>query len=346
MSKKIEATNEPDVKSGGKRERDRVPRSALGELVDRPPDYDAVGRLEWQGSTRLADLVPLRYQRMTQDPLSFYRGGALLMADDLARGTSTTIEVRICGDAHLSNFNLFSSPERRTVFDVNDFDETSVGPFEWDLKRLVASLAIASSVLGHSGRYQTRIAQSAAREYRESMGRFATQTRLEVWYATLDVEEVTADLRGFFTVDESRLVDEVVSGVKAESTAQAYEKLLTRDDGEIRIATKAPLLVPLDQLVHPQYLTREQVEEVIAGAASTLTSERQELLGQFSTVDAARKVVGVGSVGMECYIALLQGRDSNDPFFLQLKQATESVIQVALGRPPRMVPGERVVEVI
>src|ERR1700685_3726988 len=170
-------------KNQGQAQRDATPRGAMAKLSERPADYDPVARLMWQGESRRPDLLPLRYSRMLENPLSFYRGNALLMADDLARGASTSLEVQICGDAHLANFNLFSSPERHLVFDVNDFDETDLGPFEWDLKRLVASLAIASSHLGHSDAQQERIAFAAAQEYRMAIRRFAGEDRLALWYA-------------------------------------------------------------------------------------------------------------------------------------------------------------------
>jgi uncharacterized protein (DUF2252 family) len=315
----------------------------MAKLSDRPADYDPIARLLWQGESRQHDLLPLRYARMLTDPLAFYRGNALLMAEDLARGASTPLEVQICGDAHLSNFNLFSSPERHLVFDVNDFDETDEGPFEWDVKRLVTSLALASSHLGHSDAQQERIALAAAQEYRLSIRRFAGEDRLSTWYATLDIDAVMADLGGFFTDNTIHKIDHVVTYANGRDTSRRYAKLIVDGMGGPHIIAKPPLLVRLSELNESGYLTTADLKHLIAGYAKTLSSDRQELLSQFTPVDAARKVVGVGSVGTECYVVLLFGRDEFDPFFLQVKQAVTSVIATATGRESVIPAGERVV---
>jgi uncharacterized protein (DUF2252 family) len=331
-------------KARGRAQRDATPRGVMAILRDRPADYDPVARLVWQGESRQPDLLPLRYSRMLANPLSFYRGNALLMADDLVRGASTSLEVQLCGDAHVSNFNLFSSPERHLVFDVNDFDETDRGPFEWDLKRLVSSLVIASSRLGHTDAQQERIAVMAAREYRLSIRRFAGEARLATWYATLDIDAVVADLGGFFTENAIHKVDHVVGYASGRDTRKAYAKLVVDTNDGPRIVSNPPLLVPLAELDETGYLTLSDLERLIAGYAKTLSSDRQALLAQFTPVDAARKVVGVGSVGTECYVVLLFGRDEWDPFFLQIKQASASVIATALGRGSTLLAGERVVQ--
>ena len=330
-------------KTRGQYERESAPRGAMAKVSERPAGYDPVARLMWQGESRQSDLLSLRYSRMLANPLSFYRGNALLMAEDLARGTSTSLEVQICGDAHLSNFNLFSSPERHLVFDVNDFDETDRGPFEWDVKRLVASLAIASSHLGHSDAQQERIALATAQEYRMSIRRFAGEDRLATWYATLDIDAVMTDLGGFFTENAIHKIDHVVTYASGRDTRKAYAKLIVDDKDGPRIISKPPLLIPLSELKGSDYLTTDDLERLVAGYAKTLSSDRQELLSQFTPVDAARKVVGVGSVGTECYVVLLLGRDEFDPFFLQVKQAGSSVIATATSRTSTMAPGERVV---
>jgi uncharacterized protein (DUF2252 family) len=333
-----------ECKTRGQAQREAAPRGAMANVADRPADYDPVARLMWQGESRQADLLPLRYSRMLADPLSFYRGNALLMAEDLVRGSSTSLEVQICGDAHLSNFNLFSSPERHLVFDVNDFDETDRGPFEWDLKRLVTSLAVASSHLNHTDAQQERIAHSAAQEYRMSIRRFAGEDRLATWYATLDIDAVMSDLGGFFTVNSIHKVDHVVAYASGRDTRKAFAKLIVDGKDGPRIVAKPPLLVPLSELHESGYLSTGDLEHLIAGYATTLSSDRQVLLSQFTPVDAARKVVGVGSVGTECYVVLLLGRDENDPFFLQVKQAGPSVIATARGTESTIPPGERVVQ--
>ena len=334
-----------------RREEDARPGPARGDAPRRDGDAErTAGRLRPGRSTDVAgrvppsDLLSLRYSRMLANPLSFYRGNALLMAEDLARGASTSLEVQICGDAHLANFNLFSSPERHMVFDVNDFDETDLGPFEWDLKRLVASLAIASSHLGHSDAQQERIALAAAQEYRMAIRRFAGEDRLALWYAALDIDAVMADLGGFFTVNAIHKVDHVVAYASGRDTRKAYAKLIVDGKDGPRIVAKPPLLVPLRELHETGYLKTGDLERLIAGYANTLTSDRQDLLSQFTPVDAARKVVGVGSVGTECYVVLLLGRDEFDPFFLQVKQAGPSVIATARSRESTMPAGERVVQ--
>jgi uncharacterized protein (DUF2252 family) len=327
----------------GRAQREASPRGALAKLRERPADFDPVARLLWQGASRQPDLLPMRYSRMLTNPLSFYRGNALLMADDLVRGTSTSLEVQLCGDAHLSNFNLFSSPERHLVFDVNDFDETDRGPFEWDLKRLVSSLALASSYLGHSDAQQERIARMAAQEYRLSIRRFAGEDRLATWYATLDIDAVMADLGGFFTENSIHKIDHVVGYASGRDTRKAYARLIADSKDGPRIVSKPPLLVPLSELDETGYLTRDDLERLLAGYAKTLSSDRQELLTQFTLADEARKVVGVGSVGTECYVVLLFGRDQSDPFFLQVKQAVASVVATATSRDSTLPMGERVV---
>ena len=333
-----------ESKTRGQAQREAAPRGAMAKVTGRPADYDAVTRLMWQGETRQPDLLSLRYSRMLADPLSFYRGNALLMAEDLVRGSNSSLEVQICGDAHLANFNLFSSPERRLVFDVNDFDETDQGPFEWDLKRLVTSLAVASSHLGHSDAQQERIARTAAQEYRLSIRRFAGEDRLTTWYSTLDIDAVVADLGGFFTENAIHRIDHVVAFASGRDTRKAFAKLIVDDKDGPRIVNRPPLLVPLKDLHESGYLTTGDLKRLIAGYARTLSHDRQVLVSQFTPVDAARKVVGVGSIGTECYVVLLLGRDEFDPFFLQVKQAGPSVIATATSRESMMPAGERVVQ--
>ena len=333
-----------ESKTRGQAQREAAPRGAMAKVSERPADYDPVTRLMWQGETRQPDLLSLRYSRMLADPLSFYRGNALLMAEDLVRGSNSSLEVQICGDAHLANFNLFSSPERRLVFDVNDFDETDQGPFEWDLKRLVTSLTVASSHLGHSDAQQERIARTAAQEYRLSIRRFAGEDRLATWYSTLDIDAVVADLGGFFTENAIHRIDHVVAFASGRDTRKAFAKLIVDDKDGPRIVNRPPLLVPLKDLHESGYLTTGDLERLIAGYARTLSHDRQVLLSQFTPVDAARKVVGVGSVGTECYVVLLLGRDEFDPFFLQVKQAGPSVIATATSHESMMPAGERVVQ--
>ena len=332
-----------EAKARGRAIRERSPRGSLAKLADRPATYDPVERLNWQGTSRVQSLIGLRHQRMLASPLAFFRGSALLMAEDLARGPSTSLEVQICGDAHVSNFNLFSSPERHQVFDVNDFDETDAGPFEWDVKRLVASLVVASDHLGHSVSKQEAIALNAAREYRLSMRRFAEETRLNIWYAQLDTDSIMATLGSFFGDSALRKIDDVVSRASDPNTQKAFAKLITYTGDGPHINSEPPLLVPLGELGADGHLTRDEIDQLLTDYASTLNSDRRALLAQFTPLDAARKVVGVGSVGTDCYAVLLVGRDQYDPFFLQIKEAGTSVVATALGRSSSTSPGERVV---
>jgi uncharacterized protein (DUF2252 family) len=326
----------------GRNARERASRQSLGGLDERPAGYDAVGRLMAQGEHRVASLLPIRYQRMLESPLAFYRGAALLMADDLARATSSPLEVQICGDAHLSNFGVFSSPERQLVFDVNDFDETEVGPFEWDVKRLIASLVISSEQLGHKSKQQENIALSAAREYRTTMASFARQTRLQVWYAKLDLNFAMKELRGFFSDSARERVDDVFRRVKDADTSAAFAKVVAYTEDGVTIRNNPPHFAPLDSSVDGS-MTNADAYEIVRDYVKTLSSDRQVLLGQYVARDVARHVVGVGSVGTECLAVLLCGRDDRDPLLLQVKEAQTSVISEARGVTSSFAPGERVV---
>jgi uncharacterized protein (DUF2252 family) len=329
-------------KAKGRDARERTPRQSLGQFADRPAEYDAVGRLIAQGEHRVASLLPIRYQRMLESPLAFYRGAALLMADDLARGASTDLEVQICGDAHLSNFGIFSSPERQLVFDVNDFDETETGPFEWDVKRLVTSLVISSEQLGHRAKQQENIALSAAREYRVAMAEFAQQTRLQVWYSTLDLNLAMQELRGFFSDSARERVDDIFRHVRDSDTSAAFAKVVAYTKNGATIRNIPPRFTPLDPS-EDGAMTNADAYEIVRDYVKTLSSDRQVLLGQYVVRDVARHVVGVGSVGTECLVALLTGRDEHDPLLLQIKEATTSVITEARGLTSSIAPGERVV---
>jgi uncharacterized protein (DUF2252 family) len=333
----------------GRAQREGTPRADLATVVGRPSGYDPVARLIQQGESRVASLLPIRYQRMLTSPLAFYRGCALLMADDLARGPSTSLEVQICGDAHLSNFGVFSSPERRLVFDVNDFDETDQGPFEWDVKRLVASLVVASHYLGHDAHSQETIALDCAREYRASMQRFAAETRLNVWYAALDVDAVMTDLKGFLPDHAMQKVDNVIGLAKGKGTAKSFERMVTYTDAGPRITPQPPLITPLSESDADSLSARQLLDQVLEGYGESLSGDRRALLAQFVPVDAAHKVVGVGSVGTQCYAMLLVGRDADDPFFLQIKEAQESVVSLARGMSEapsgeRVVSGQRLMQ--
>jgi len=265
------------------------------------------------------------------------------MADDLARGPSTPLEVQICGDAHLANFGVFSSPERQLVFDINDFDETDSGPFEWDVKRFVASVVIASDQRGHDELFQLTLAREAAREYQRSMHRFAQMTRLQVWYATFDVRTLNQALRGFFTETTLAEADDVIRSAKSTATRVAYEHLTEPGDNGPRIRSRAPHIIALRELGDAAMSLEATMHNVLSHYAGSLSYERAVLLDQFSVVDMARQVVGVGSVGMECFVILFVGRDEQDPFVLQVKEARDSVVSVARSRAGSLDFAERVV---
>ena len=324
-------------------------RGSLGVLADRPAEYDVVERLTSQNENRVASLAPLRWQRMLESPLSFLRGAALIMAEDLARGPSAPLTVQVCGDAHLSNFGIFASPERRLVFDLTDFDETDHGPFEWDVKRLVTSLVIAAESLGLRHGAQEKLARSVAREYRVAMRRFAEETRLDVWYSTLTTSSLMQEMRGSFTDVTRHRIEDVLHHLRGTDDERAYQRFVTGGENPL-IVDDPPHFSHLDG-TDETGLTEKILLGVVADYDATLTTDRQLLLGQFTPVDVARHVVGVGSVGTECFAVLLCGRDHRDTFFLQIKEAQRSVVAQARERistenpAARVVHGQRVMQV-
>jgi uncharacterized protein (DUF2252 family) len=327
-----------------------VPRRGLAELVVTPDRPGVVALIQEQERSRLADLLPLRHARMSASPFAFFRGSARAMAMDVAAGPSTGLRVQLCGDAHLSNFGVFGSAERRLLFDLNDFDETCPGPWEWDVKRLAASLAVAGRANGYTADQRYRVVRAAVRRYRDAMWRFAGSRTLEVWYAHADLDDVRALLRDRLSSRQRRRVDAQVSRARARDSLRAFAKLAETVDGHTRIRSDPPLVVPARDLV-PGLEHRELetwMRELLGHYSETLTRDRRQLVERFEFVDLARKVVGVGSVGTRCWIVLLQGRDSGDPLFLQVKEAQESVLAAYV--PPEMIgdfpvdhQGERVV---
>jgi uncharacterized protein (DUF2252 family) len=329
----------------GKAARAEVPRSMHAE-IDFPKRRDPLALLEEQSVSRLPELVPIRYGRMLVSPFAFYRGGALIMAFDLARTPSTGIRVQLCGDAHLSNFGVFGSPERRLVFDINDFDETAPGPWEWDVKRLAASFAIAGRDNGFSDNERREIVLETVRSYRETMAVFAGMSNLDLWYANLPIEQALDQfVRG---VDPKRLkkAQGDIAKVRTKDSTHAFGKLTHMVDGNPRIISEPPLIVPIDELVPASTQRDEIVNEVrgvIRAYRRTLESDRRALLDQFRIVDLARKVVGVGSVGTRAWIALFLGVDRDDPLFLQIKEAQPSVLEQFVGKSKYQNCGRRVV---
>jgi len=329
----------------GKAARAEVPRSAQAE-IDFPKRRDPIALLEEQATSRVPELVPIRYGRMLASAFAFYRGGALIMAADLARTPTSGLRVQLCGDAHLSNFGVFGSPERNLVFDINDFDETAPGPWEWDLKRLAASFAIGGRENGFSGKERRTVVLDTVRAYREAMHAFAQMRNLELWYSHLSVEHAVAEFTA--GVDPKRLkkAEASIEKSRTKDSMHAFEKLTTVGDGEPRIISDPPLIVPIDELLPTQTerdALQNEMRNLIRSYRRTLETDRRLLLEQFRFVDLARKVVGVGSVGTRAWIALFLGVDELDPLFLQIKEAQPSVLEQFAGKSAYSNCGQRVV---
>ena len=332
-------------------ERGKAARSALpreGHAVFDPPAdrADPVRLLESQAASRLPDLVPVRYGRMLTSPFSYFRGAALPMAADLAATPVSGLAVQACGDAHLSNFGLYASPERALVFDLNDFDETLPGPWEWDVKRLAASLEVAGRDNDYRPGRRRKIVTAAVRRYREAMRSFAGQTTLAVWYARADIAELREQFGSQLSGREQKRADQDVAKARTRDSLQALSKLTRLVDGRPHIVPDPPLVVPLADLIPAQAdqaRLEAEITGLIAGYRRTLETDRRYLLEQFEFADMARKVVGVGSVGTRCWIVLVLGLDHSDPLFLQVKEAEESVLEDFAGTSQYANHGQRVV---
>ncbi len=336
----------------GKAARNAVPREShavFDPAADRP---DPIGLLQQQASSRLPDLVPVRYGRMMVSPFTYYRGAPLPMASDLAATAVSGLTVQACGDAHLGNFGVFGSPERRLVFDLNDFDETLPGPWEWDVKRLAASLEIAARENELPGRQRREIVMSAVGQYRAAMRGFAGMTNLEVWYARADLHDLRARFDAQLVPRQRKRVDKGMAKAQTRDSMQALAKLTRMVDGRPRILSDPPTLVPVDELTpgltDNASLTgkadlAEFMAEMISGYQRTLETDRRYLLDQYRFCDLALKVVGVGSVGTRCWIILMLGRDAADPLFLQVKEAEASVLSRFAGASGYRNQGQRVV---
>jgi uncharacterized protein (DUF2252 family) len=330
----------------GKRARAQTPRSSHADWAPAADRRDPVELLEEQAATRVTELVPIRYGRMLVTPFTFYRGGAYLMAADLAPGARTGLTVQLCGDAHLSNFGAFAAPDRRLVFSVNDFDETLPGPFEWDVKRLVASFAVAARDRGFDDRDRRRISRRVAGAYRGAVREFAGKRTMDIWYARLDVDDLVSQFRKAVTAKELRRFEANRAKAESKDSVKALNKLTSLRDGELRISGDLPLITPIEQLVpeDEQHTVDVRARRVIAAYRRTLSADRRRLIDRYHYVHAARKVVGVGSVGTRAWIALLLGRDSDDPLFLQIKEAQPSVLEPFLDTSEYDNHGRRVVE--
>ncbi|HEY5860127.1 MAG TPA: DUF2252 domain-containing protein, partial [Actinomycetota bacterium] len=334
----------------GREARRRTPRSAHEGWAPPPDRADPVTLIEEQATTRVPELVPIRHARMMVSPFTFYRGAALLMAADLAGTQVSGITTQICGDAHLSNFGVFGTPERTLVFDMNDFDETLPGPWEWDVKRLAASFEVAGRSRGFTDEERREINLTVVRGYRERMLRAAESRVLDAWYDRLDADQLmeyaTAGQESKRSADKlTKRADAALAKARTKDSTRAVAKLTEVVDGQLRIAADPPLIVPIEQL-DPIGRTREQEEdwmrEVLASYQSTLQQQNHPMR-EFTYVHLARKVVGVGSVGTRAWIVLVRGRDDADPLLLQAKQAEASVLERFLPASEYDNHGERVV---
>jgi uncharacterized protein (DUF2252 family) len=330
----------------GKAAREEAPRSSHVEWDPVADRADPVELQERQAAGRLPELVPIRYGRMLASPFNFFRGAADIMAADLASTPTTGQRVQLCGDAHLSNFGAFASPERELVFDINDFDETLPGPWEWDVKRLAASMAVAGRDRGFGESARRTITQASVREYRTAMREFAAMGELDIWYARMAVGDITRLARSELDSKQVRKLEASAVKAQAKDSLRALAQLTETVNGEPRIVSDPPLVVPIAE-VFPGMEGKNRdaaLRQIMEEYRRTLPPDRRHLLSRYRHVDTARKVVGVGSVGTRSWIVLMMGRDGGDPLFLQVKEAGPSVLEPFAGPSEFESSGERVVQ--
>jgi uncharacterized protein (DUF2252 family) len=318
----------------GRSLRERVPRSshaAWSPAADRP---DPISLLQEQDHSRLAQFVPIRYGRMIASPFAFLRGSAVIMAGDLAATPVTGLQVQMCGDAHLSNFGVYATPERNQVFDVNDFDETLPGSWEWDVKRLAASIVVAGRTLGFTREMNMQAVVGCVRSYRERMWKYGEMRHIDVWYDRIDPESI----RRFVRRSDRSYVEKELEKARQSSSLVAFPRLTRQVDGRYRIKDDPPTIAHLDDEQLAQ-----QLGVLVERYSESLQEDRNVLLSKYRLVDVAYKVVGVGSVGTRCYVALLMGSEEGDPLFLQVKQAQASVFEPHLGPSSYLNHAQRVV---
>jgi uncharacterized protein (DUF2252 family) len=332
--------------AAGKALRSKAPRSSHAEWAPDPERPDPISLLEEANKTRLQNLVPIRFGRMSLSAFTFYRGTADIMAYDLAKTPVSGIQAQLCGDAHISNFGVFASPERRQVFDVNDFDETLVGPWEWDVKRMAASVVLAGRQNGYTAQESRQAALRCVQRYRESMQQFALMNHLDVWYYHIDVETILAMLRGMQGAKRmQKRVEEQSAKASKRTRIETFPKLAEAVNGQYHIKDEPPLIYHYDPLdTSKDNLDTEQWRDMVRGFLESLSEERRVIVMQYRAVDIAQKVVGVGSVGTRCSIVLcLGGAEGDDPLIMQIKEAGPSVLESYLGASPHANHGERVV---
>ena len=329
----------------GKAARQEVPRSVHAHFEPSEVRADPVELLERQAQTRVPELVPIRYGRMLVSPFTFYRGAAMIMAHDLAATPRSGLIVQCCGDAHLSNFGAFASPERRLVFDINDFDETLPGPWEWDVKRLATSMLIAAIDNGFTSKEQDKVVLDTVGAYRDAVREFAGMSNLAVWYSHLDIDSVVAQYSKQFKTTMVSRAEKALAKARTRDSMSAFKKLTEVVDGKVQIVDQSPLIVPIEKLVATKDIKAlfDELGMLMRVYRESLEFDRRVLLEEFHLQDFARKVVGVGSVGTRAWIGLMMGRDGSDPLFLQIKEAEASVLEPFLGASEFANHGQRVV---
>ena len=357
----VQSTKSPATRPASRatqaRQMTRAERAALGKLarieapldahgyVEPPASRDPVGLLLGQAETRVPELVPLRHGRMLVSPFTYYRGAALPMAADLATTPNSGLRVQLCGDAHLANFGAFASPDRRLVFDVNDFDESLPGPFEWDVKRLAASLAVAGRDNDFSDDQRRRVVVNAASAYRKAMRGFAEMSLMGVWYSRLDIERELKQFKDQMKGGRFKAAQALLAKAHTRDSTQALGKLTTLVDWKRQIVSSPPLIVPVEELFSDleSEALYDEIRHAVAMYARSMQADRRHLLRQFRLVQMARKVVGVGSVGTRAWILLMEAEGDTEPLFLQAKQAEQSVLAEYAGRSRYSNQGQRVV---
>ncbi|MFT4048708.1 MAG: DUF2252 domain-containing protein [Solirubrobacterales bacterium] len=334
----------------GRAKRKEVSRSSLGDFTPLDEVRDPVALVTAEDVGRVESLIPIKYGRMLTTPFAFYRGAAALMAHDLAQSANTGITAQLCGDAHLSNFGLFAAPDRRLVFDCNDFDETLPGPWEWDLKRLAASIVIAARSIGASSAEADKAALEAGAAYRDRIRELSEMTNLEVWHQRIEVEKVLKLVEAAERREGAKVMRKLADKAYTRDSLREFNKLTEVRDGRRRIVPDPPLITPIEDVAvelgieYTAEAAKEFIQGILNNYKSRLLADRRHLLDQYEVVDIARKVVGVGSVGTRVWIVLLVGRDENDPLFLQVKEAGASVLEQYLSVSDHHAAGERVID--
>ena len=345
----------------GKAARKEAPRSSHGDWKPANDRPDPLTLLQEQDENRIQELVPIKYGRMLESPFAFLRGSAVVMASDLASTPTTGIDAVLCGDAHLANFGLFATPERKLVFDLNDFDEVYVGAWEWDLKRLAASAAVAGRENGYSDKFCRQVAETVARTYQKSMGFFSRQSTLDMWYYHVDADEVQRVMNQAASKEGRRRSKKQIAKARTKTQSQTLVKLTTIEDGQRKIVSNPPLLIPLREFGHAKQISGDaKMKKIVERAVEqswndyieSLSLDRQYLLKRYKVIDGALRVGGVGSVGTRCLILLLEARNTDDALILQLKEAGSSVLEPYFGRKrtkaatnaERVVLGQRLIQ--